>query len=485
MDYRFGLSASSLFIPALAYLLATGAYVGNTIAFVFILPLFLVVQSVCNMRFGQRIGAVLFDLAAVTTLFTIGLGMASGFLLPLGSLSAELTRSTDYLSQHRWYFQFRDVYELVLSSTYLRAKDHSMYAMQLPLTLIPMAVFIDRSTLARLAPFLAVGGAAIVMSFEGLSAVPTLLIRLAPFVGYSRFPVGDYRTLLALPILLVLCGGLNRLLAVPIRGWVLAGRYAAGVVILTALAVPASLLAWTAGQGHLATIVALLQLAPAVVLCAFLPLTRRSYAWRALPASVALASVASAAPVLADMVGFWQVSERSIEERAGFRPWSDRGWRLNEVLDEHLSSRPPRSRAGDEVAIAWRGYLGGEFMADDYGGAVLRARRAVEQDPELRSFVEGPTRLVAHTCMASTCQSADVGRVSIAEAGPGAVNFNWQPIEYGRSKLRYHLSLPSSGVVVESELFSEGWRARIGDGEVQANRNQRRPTRVAFACWRL
>ena len=80
MDYRFGLSASSLFIPALAYLLATGAYVGNTIAFVFILPLFLVVQSVCNMRFGQRIGAVLFDLAAVTTLFTIGLGMASGFL---------------------------------------------------------------------------------------------------------------------------------------------------------------------------------------------------------------------------------------------------------------------------------------------------------------------------------------------------------------------------------------------------------------------
>jgi len=145
--------------------------------------------------------------------------------------------------------------------------------------------------------------------------------------------------------------------------------------------------------------------------------------------------------------------------------WSDRGWRLNEVLDEHLSSRPPRSRAGDEVAIAWRGYLGGEFMADDYGGAVLRARRAVEQDPELRSFVEGPTRLVAHTCMASTCASADVGHVSVAEAGPGAVNFNWQPIGYGRSKLRYHLTLPSSGVVVESELFSEGWRARIGDGD--------------------
>jgi hypothetical protein len=464
LRYASSLSWSNLLLPAVVYLLITGAYIGNTIAFLFALPFFLVLQALRNLGRGQTVRSVGLDLVLVAVLIATGLLLSAAFLVPLLNLSGELTRSSDYLVQSRWYLQVRDFYELALSSQYLRVKDHSMFAMQLPLALLPFGLFLRKKELWQMAPLCAAAVIASIMSFDVLSSVSNSLIRLIPPLGFSRFPSGDYRTLIALPVLVALCGGLAAVHSSRVSPRVTAARFVLGLIGISALLLLSLRLMQDEPTDQSAVGLLVLQMGPSLLVGGFLFAARRPALRRATPTVVAVCCALSASPVLLDMRGWWQMpaAEAAVSELSGVDPWSEHGWLPDDVFRYGLSTRPERKHAQRPEAIAWRGYLAGEFMSDDYGGAVLKARQNVERDADLRSFMDQSTALLAMPCSRASCVSAHSAQVPLRggdllpEAG-----FAWRTAAYGRSFVHYQIALSEEALVIENELYSGAWRGRI------------------------
>jgi hypothetical protein len=253
-----------------------------------------------------------------------------------------------------------------------------------------------------------------------------------------------------LAVLLTLAGGLREALTWPGR----APRYLLGLVGVGLLLAPIGLnltLAW--------------QVVPAVALAGILVTARRRFIQRSLPLAIAGLSVLSAWPVLWDMRDDWQVhdAEHWLLNDADMKLWDASGWRVDRVFQQELAARPARNshwRYPNEAS--WNGYLNGQFLMRDADGAILRERRAVERLPELTSFMQQASRLVAVPCRAGACDGGSDVWIPLPQTGSESLaGFSWQPLLYSRSLVRYRVVLPETALVVENELYARGWRAKL------------------------
>jgi hypothetical protein len=316
-----------------------------------------------------------------------------------------------------------------------------MLGMQLAAPLLPFALYVTRANATRLAPFFGLAALALLMGLDELRGPSTLLRQIAPVLGLSRFPAGDYRTLLAVPLLVALCAGVREAQ----QGRPRARWYGVGLGLMALLVLPPLQQVPFPELGPAVVwIVALSQFLPAGLLGLVLVRAGRRTALRQwLPLATTLLSLASMPQVLATMQNWWHLPNAAavFVERSGVQS------RLSQVFATQYPARPAREHATNEFAISWRGYLAGQFMADDYGGTISVARQRIQADPSLRTFMDQPSTLVTQ---------------------PAQSDFRWQPVDYGRSSIRYHVVLAQPGVVVENEIFSRGWHAtsRAGGAEV-------------------
>jgi hypothetical protein len=423
----------NLALPLVGELTVSGAYPGNAIAFGVTLTAFTLTQTARNVRSGQKWSWAAIDLLALGGLTVLGILLAGAFVVPLISSGGELVRGSASLEHARAFLGWIDLYELVLSPASLPNKDHSMFGMQLPLPLFPFLLYVGRAELGRLAPFLALAAVAAFMCLEPLAGLSSVVLRAVPVLALSRFPSGDYRTLVAITILLAMCGGVCEFLRQRKSAW----RYAIGLIALCLVLLPGLIFGPPPDSVDIAWVVFISQLMPAIGLAVMLARVRRARS--AVTALATIVSLLSVPLMLTSMLNWWVLpdAEAHIAQLAGVRP-DVRG-----VFAARYSSRPARQEGANEFAISWRGYLAGQFMMSDYGGATTVARQRVDADPDLRRFMAEPSALVTR---------------------PAVDGFTWQVLEYGRARIRYRIDLPVAAVVAENELFSSGWHGTTRSG---------------------
>ena len=408
------LSATNLFVPIVAYFVVTGAYPGNVIAFFLAAAAFVVAQAARNAFVNHSVRGSALDAVALFGLLGLGVLMASSYLLPTAAGAQQLTRVAGgpLSGGVMHYLQVRDLLELVVPNSWLHPTDNEMYGMQLPVALFPFVLMVGKRMLVLLTPFVAVIALSLFMALDVFSGATSMLAQRVSIFGLSRFPSGDYRTCIALGVLLLCGAGLNE------------------------------------------------------------AIKRRRVHDFVLAAVVFVCGV----PTLIDARTNWQVAdaEKYLVDDSGVNLWPDGKWLPDLSAQRHLTERPVRdSRRHYPNDVAWNAYLQRDFLMGDYGGVVLTARRAVERNPELRSFMQGPSKLVAIPC---TSPSTGV------TLNQDVSSFEWRLTDYSAERLQYSIYTASPSVIVENELYADGWTARLDQSE-----SAMLPVKVddALRGWRL
>lgn len=463
--YSSKLRYRSLLIPPLLYLLIVGGYPGCMIAGMFCLAVFVIVQVGAALARRQGSG-VLLDAAMLGALTVVGAGIAAVYLLPGLRLSDELVRADATQQLARWYLSPAQLGNLLYSSVGL-GPDISMLGMQIPVVVAIFLPFLRPSDLLRHLPFLAVGTVAVVMCISSLAPLSTALLALLPPLGYSRFPVGDYRTLLYMALLFLTLAGLDNLRRSPEplsrrHLMVLAG--AAGAVVLGGVLCLTFVIPETAVPVFRSTL--LIQAAVlAVTLVVLAGVGRLPRQRLALSVIVPILAAVSAWPVLDSMSSFWKIPMPiSLYEAHGIRDRLGEETPSAVLFRQPLTERPARATAPTLPDLPWRGYLTGDFMTADLTGSEPKNHVAVERDPAVKGFMMQPSRLLAFDCARVSCDQPAVGGVDLQDAVEADVSL--RTVSFARNGIIHDISLPSRMLVVENETFAPGWTAKInGSGD--------------------
>ena len=464
-SYKSRLLYRNLLIPPLLYLFIVGGYPGCMIAGMLCLFVFVLVQTVvANVR-RQGIGAFL-DAAALGGLTVIGIGMAAIYLLPGFRLSGELVRADMTQSLLRWYLNPTQLGSLFYTSVGL-GPDISMIGMQIPVVVAVFLPFVRRSDLIRHCPFLVVGAVAAVMCISSLEPISSTLMAILPPLSYSRFPAGDYRTLLYMAVLFLALSGVNNLRRSPeplsLRHLVILAAAAAvvlvGGILYLALAIPDA----AAAAFAFALLLQVATLAMMLAVLAALVRMRRMPARQRLAFSlmVPMLAVVGAWPVLDSMSSFWKTplpinvyQWNGVPDRLGNELHSA------SIFRQHLTERPARLPAPHPHNLSWRGYLTGEFMITDLTGSQSKSQAAVERNMALQNFMMQPSGFLAFDCAQIACDQREINGLDMNSTAE-AVDVTLRTLSFARNSIVHEINLPRRMLVVENETFAPGWTAKI------------------------
>jgi hypothetical protein len=453
---RFGtrLSLASLWQPLAISWCVCGAYPGFVIALLLVSTVFVLAQALALCRRSRAIA--LRDGAIQMAGTILGLLMSSAFLIPTAYMSRELGRTHDVSNLARLYLRAHDLPNLVFPSNLINASDYSMLGMQAPLLLFVMLPLAWRS-LGRLAPFLAAAGAAAIMSFSELKAVSTVLIRLVPMLGLSRFPGGEYRIFLYMAILMCGLAGIQAALRMERRA--LWRNIALMVVVLMALLMEGQhLMSGMAAYFSAAFLRFLLVAAGGAAV------TIAAYAAQNVAPSLRLVFVAALCGSLATggiqaastMSAFW--SDQSIE--AAF--YTNRGLPLvhghtlvaADIFSRVESTRPRRKESKTAIDLSWRGYIDGSYMTNDLTNMRSLAQQRIAADPALVEIMREPNEMFLMPCAGTLCNGEKIEGAPLANQVPATTS-----VRYSRNEILYDVTAAVRSLAVENEIYAPGWTA--------------------------
>jgi len=440
-----------LALPAVVFLLATGAYPGIFIASLFLGALWVLFQLLSRtvrLRF----------VADAAVLALLGLALAAVALAPAWIHRPELARYTGLGELDRIGFVPRQYPSLFLPNACISG-NASLNTIFLPLPLLLAALWASprgREVRAALA-LLAVSA---LMAAGPPSPLYRLVRAVAPPLGYSRLPAADYRVFIAIAIAVLGASGLARLRRVKTTGRASAARWIAAAAVVAACAAffmprsesrAAALLA-----ASFAAIVALTRLRP-----------RRLTAAAALAGGWTLLMFADSGRVLLHMQhlggDLWRVPDVS----GVSRNWPElpanafEGDVPETLFSPRPGPRPARRRAPPGYRAA--GYLTGDVLLFDYGGTELGARAAIQQDPALLAFMSRPwIGILFFDAPGATSNDVSVPASTLG-AEPDSVAV--RQTSWGNDSNAYEVRLAKPALLVENEVFFPGWTATLSTGE--------------------
>jgi hypothetical protein len=271
-----------------------------------------------------------------------------------------------------------------------------------------------------------------------------------PDLDYSRIPAGDYGTLIALPLLVLACGGITEAgrLKRSGNGRTAAIWYGGALFGILVCAVPAVFVVDSERMaGAIGQLVA--QAVPALVICAALGTSWTFMSARRLPLLVTVVALLSMTPALMSMQELWQLpdAESALAQATGVSSWTNGELTITRLFRQQYTSRPDRTPGEDPLQVNWSGYLAGNFTMGDNGSVALDARENLK--PTGPSADTSPQDQVEHLIAANPALlNPDYQRVLVQARG--WVFFAGEP--HGPD------GLPSAGLIStpESGLLHSG-----------------------------
>jgi hypothetical protein len=440
---------SVLALPLWVFALWTGGYVGAAMAVSFAALLVMVGRFIAAAPHARRVGV--WALAA----FGVGMVLAGVFLGPMALDRGEVERAA---SGHRFaveYLNARDLLAVALRVDDNKWFGHDVTMRSMSLALPVLLLLLCRPFAGRLR-WACVPLSLVLIAFAMSTApVHAAIAALVPPLGYSRFPLSDYRGILGLGLVLLAAQTLDRLqaqgLMIRRRACLLVMAAASiGLVLITAWWVYPEV-AWNTRSPLALLVCATLALALVAALLLKLPAASpRARAW-----------------LIAALLVFTALDWHRVHGNAGylFGP----GAAL--VAQRHLGSSLEQARAGlqrrlsdpppcrpartvvpesDFMRTPWRGYYTGDYMSHDYSGPMKFVRhQQILGQTDLSAFALEPWKAVA---VPTSSIPAPSELRSLAPAG-------MQCVRYGTDELHYRVQLTQPTRVVENEVFWRGWAA--------------------------
>jgi hypothetical protein len=435
-EHRQPPSFSSLAVAPIIFLLATGSYPGLLPASLALGFLYLGAQF---FEHGGRRRALLLSFRAA--MIVLGLLLAMVHLGPAFLLRRELDRSqalpgsvtgADYRHLLTTLFPY-DVSWI--------SGDIAMRSLFITVPIVAGLFFVHRTAIRKQSALLIVGLTATLMIQGG--EVFRLVTRLVPPLGYSRFPIADYRAFACLPALLLGAVGLGRLVGgAPIRYFALRCLLLCGCVATAANS-------WRTLSGEP------IAMGLVYVLAAFLVIALLGRRQRTLALWAGLALL---------------YFDGMRMHEAASRPWTAESaiWSYDYGTDfenaygelERNAQTPLEVRPAREPHI-WThhgyppnldGYIRGRYVADDYAaGDHLRVIRTLWETPQLREWLTAAAspKLLDPTAIVG----GPIGTIAMPSIGKVV------PKRFSAEKIAYHVSTASPAVLVENEPSFPGWHA--------------------------
>lgn len=455
---RLALDLSILALPLWLYGLWTGGYPGAAIAVCMTAGTVLLVRIATERGQARRVG--LWIMAAMA----VGMLLAGLFLAPNFLDRGLVERAAIGNRFPTEYMEGRD-----FLGFFLRVDDHTWFRHDVTMRSVSLGV---------LALFLALGRicfgrlrwampALVLVFVAGLMATGLAhrpLSVLIPPLGYSRFPLSDYRGLLGLGLVLLAAQAWECLGHTSGRQKALAWLLAAVLSVLVAG------IAWFAVYPTEAwTSVSMRQLLQAFGLAlafygvTMVVATRARALW---PMQVvllvgALLLVGTDWSRVHGRAGYlFGPSPDAVAQRQLGTALESATASLRQTLLQPPPCRPARQLVPESefLQTPWRGYYTGAYMSHDYSGPLKFVRhQEILGNLQRLAFAMQPWTAVMLPADASAPAALD----ALPRAGIRCVR-------YGTDEVRYEVHLDQPATIVENEVYWTGWTMQVDGREIQA-----------------
>jgi hypothetical protein len=461
-------------VPPIIWLIASGAYPGQLVAFSIIGTVYVVVALLEGPRWewGRHwIPLALTGIASVAA--------AAAVLLPylVADHRHELIRVYQPTAAIRAAESYAPIDLLALElNAFALHPDGSIVSWALALPILIGLVCSIGATIRRHLPVLAVGVVALALATTPrIGFIGRAMVALGPMFP-SRFPASDYKAAIAVAIVILSAEAWAHIASgEKVRTWpaiLIACACAAAAVLAPSTYAPTTRTLW------------LLLLVVAATVALIIRRPRLELFVVALIALIAVDGIRDARDVrLNGTISAWQVPpSQALLYRSNERFVDD----LGAVLRSAPPTRPARVAPWAPVSTSPRGnppdaagWVADGYHFIDYTGPLELALWRVEQNPTWVRLMLEPWHAWVFPC--ASCRSAG------ALPAPAA----WHPsrsvhtISYGAGRIVYAVDLKRPAVMVENELAIPGWRSNTGRAHVISSSIPLRTWRLAAGHYRF
>ncbi|NJR15839.1 MAG: hypothetical protein HC785_09050 [Calothrix sp. CSU_2_0] len=405
-------------------------------------------------------------------LMILGICMASIHLGPAWLYRGELTRHETSYGLEKLGLWLEHIPGLFLSSRLLPG-EISMTSAYVTLPIFFLLFFIPYKQLKKRLIYIIILCLSLAMVAGEKSMIWLLISKLFPTLSLSRFPSSDYRVFVAIMMIILSISGLKNILdkgvihhfyqriliacALIVLGlyW---GIYSVSVVPLIDSPIKQELVARS--QAPIVCIVTILLI---VFLFKIQSSKLRSHQKKILLLTIALLTIIDGARVTLDMLPMWFVENSAVKYVGEFPLVNNNKIVTYDIFKNLPLNRPKRETTDNYLDFAWKGYLNGTFMMQDYGGTVLQNRQIIEENEVYKNymlmawkpvFLEPALELSKEKLFNLT----DTLKDTFSQDSLIKSNKVVQQI-YGINNITYQVRIDKETVMVENETYFPGWSA--------------------------
>jgi len=466
----------TLFIPIVIFLLATGGYPGIFIASIFIMGLFVILQSVNGivMGIGKRKSFVF-----ATSLFGL---MILGVAISAVHIGPVLQFGNDYLTNFGSTGSVpQDVLELDQFPGFFMSNNPipgeiSMTSTFLTLPIIIFASFFPLSSIKKYWIFFVIMIFAILMSAGRDSFIYQGLTSLIPSLELSRFPVSDFRAFIAIPMFIFAIVGLKAVVEGKFTlkqfflriGFILSW-FSLGIYSLFANSSESKWMDLDLLNQQVVFAIAILAIT-ITSLAIFitkkhgnLPDVKKSIELSIIGLIIFIIIVGvDGFRVTSDMVT-WKMNPLDNYYVQSNLPLEQDGKLITYSIFENLPDKRPERKNPTNWFQKGLGNLNGDYLMQDYGSTRLKSRAIVENRENFQNFMfmEWTSLLVE-----PKVEWTNTTKITLPEKIFSNLEFMGKETSvlqthYGVNDITYKVSLTEQKLMVENEMYFPGWAATL------------------------
>lgn len=450
------LPCRALFIPLFVYMLATGGYPGNFLSCMFMLALYVLLQLAKQYMETKSFRAPVASAVSVMVFTSLGLAMAVVHLGPAWVEKSNLTREQSSAAMNKMGLWFQHLPTLFLSNSSL-PDEISMTSTYVTLPVMILLFFLPLRKLKEYWIELSLTVLTVFMVAGPRSPVFKIVVHLLPPLNYSRFPSSDYRIFIGLFVIMFGCVAFESICKEKMSRRKIAFRMLVALSVVSCGYLYFNKIDPTL-SASLNPLLALGAIAlMTVILIGYLAQDEHPLGPYVL---IVLALIfVDGFRVLPDMnlhrpdgaiISTWRDDDVTSDYKGfGYANSTNGDLPIVDVLKRPPASRPMRVRP--PRSFIWGGYVTGEYMVSDCGGTKLTALEKIESNSKLEEFM---TRQWTPVFLS-------VDPDSSMRSAPLLPGERVDQVYYGVNLIEYEVELLSPRIMIENEMFFNGWTAKL------------------------
>jgi len=472
------LSRRVLFIPIITYLIITGSYPGNIISSLFIMIVFVFLQSFNTyLQSFKKIKSIK-TLVVLLSLIFLGIGISVIHIGPFAENFDQLVRSQHYSNLNFEKLSFDVLPSLFMPSQWTQDIGTAWtmsYFVTLPILIL--SSFAPLSSIKKYWVFLVI----LILGFLMASGKNTPFWEMAGMIfsplNISRLPVSDYKIFVAIPLVIFAIAGLKYIVEMKINFKQIAFRIAFVLswfsILISLLYIKSSSIV-NPGIKDLEVILSILVVATMIGFILYYVIKNKNLNLKLkknqLKLSIAFLIILiviisfDASRVIIPMEKFWMGDPNNPAHSQYTKynyPLEKNGKLISYSIFENLpEERPEREITEHPLILSWVGYLDGSYMMEDYGRShMLNNRRDVLRNDIYKEFM-----MMKWTPILLNSEVTNSKKIDLPIDVFTNLNFpttEVQQIHYGINEIHYLISTEESYLMVENEMYFQGWKASI------------------------